>query len=188
MHLVAWCAFVLKRITVFVLSNVVYLATWCSWETPQICCLHIIKWKMNEWRLLPRCLSHTLLRGGDDKLWGQVGSNVVLECYLVDPASNHMLVLKIKSCMCKYELTWNCEWLIKLVIVCLMGFATPITIVILELICVTKPRFLEGMQLLDKRLMQALSVALMIHDNSTLCIDSIEKYSRFKMLERLRSK
>jgi hypothetical protein len=26
------------------------------------------------------------------------------ECYLVDPASSHMLVSKIKPCMCKYEL------------------------------------------------------------------------------------
>ena len=24
-------------------------------------------------------------------------------CYLVDPASSHMLVSKIKPCMCKYE-------------------------------------------------------------------------------------
>lgn len=29
---------------------------------------------------------------------------VVEECYLVDPASSHMLVSKIKPCMCKYEL------------------------------------------------------------------------------------
>ena len=28
---------------------------------------------------------------------------VVEECYLVDPASIHMLVSKIKPCMCKYE-------------------------------------------------------------------------------------
>lgn len=29
---------------------------------------------------------------------------VARECYLVDPASSHMLVSKIKPCMCKYEL------------------------------------------------------------------------------------
>ena len=29
---------------------------------------------------------------------------VAKECYLVDPASSHMLVSKIKPCMCKYEL------------------------------------------------------------------------------------
>ena len=29
---------------------------------------------------------------------------VIEECYLVDPASSHMLVSKIKPCMCKYEL------------------------------------------------------------------------------------
>lgn len=28
---------------------------------------------------------------------------VARECYLVDPASSHMLVSKIKPCMCKYE-------------------------------------------------------------------------------------
>ncbi|KAL2224345.1 UNVERIFIED_CONTAM: hypothetical protein Sindi_3133700 [Sesamum indicum] len=33
---------------------------------------------------------------------GRRGS--VRECYLVDPASSHMLVSKIKPCMCKYEL------------------------------------------------------------------------------------
>lgn len=30
--------------------------------------------------------------------------DVAEECYLVDPASSHMLVSKIKPCMCKYEL------------------------------------------------------------------------------------
>ena len=29
--------------------------------------------------------------------------DVFEECYLVDPASSHMLVSKIKPCMCKYE-------------------------------------------------------------------------------------
>ena len=40
-------------------------------------------------------------------LWsrpGACGSDVAQECYLVDPASSHMLVSKIKPCMCKYEL------------------------------------------------------------------------------------
>lgn len=55
--------------------------------------------------------------------------NVVLLCVflqedsnLVDPASSHMLVLKIKPCMSKYKLfiRRNCEWLIKTVIVYLM--------------------------------------------------------------------
>lgn len=30
-------------------------------------------------------------------------SLVIDGCYLVDPASSHMLVSKIKPCMCKYE-------------------------------------------------------------------------------------
>jgi hypothetical protein len=32
------------------------------------------------------------------------GADIEKECYLVDPASSHMLVTKIKPCMCKYEL------------------------------------------------------------------------------------
>ncbi len=40
---------------------------------------------------------------------------------LVDPASSHMLVSKIKPCMCKYSIIQrNCEWLIKSVIIYLM--------------------------------------------------------------------
>ena len=35
---------------------------------------------------------------------GSCGAGVGEECYLVDPASSHMLVSKIKPCMCKYEL------------------------------------------------------------------------------------
>ena len=35
---------------------------------------------------------------------GSCGTDVEEECYLVDPASSHMLVSKIKPCMCKYEL------------------------------------------------------------------------------------
>ena len=34
----------------------------------------------------------------------RAGRVVAKECYLVDPTSSHMLVSKIKSCMCKYEL------------------------------------------------------------------------------------
>ena len=43
--------------------------------------------------------------------------------YLVDPASSHMLVSKIKPCMSKYKqfIQRNCEWLIKSVIVYLIA-------------------------------------------------------------------
>ena len=56
---------------------------------------------------------------------------------LVDPASSHMLVSKIKPCMSKYKqfIQWNCEWLIKSVIVYLIvPLLHGITVVILELI------------------------------------------------------
>ena len=41
--------------------------------------------------------------GGQRGHAGRAGSSV-RTCYLVDPASSHMLVSKIKPCMCKYEL------------------------------------------------------------------------------------
>jgi hypothetical protein len=36
--------------------------------------------------------------------WQDLDAGIEKECYLVDPASSHMLVSKIKPCMCKYEL------------------------------------------------------------------------------------
>ena len=62
-----------------------------------------------RWRTLPPpAVGHIL--------WPWNGS------YLVDPASSHMLVSKIKPCMSKYKqiVRRNCEWLIKSVIVYLM--------------------------------------------------------------------
>ena len=41
---------------------------------------------------------------------------------LVDPASSHTLVSKIKPCMSKYKRKRNCEWLIISVIVYLIVF------------------------------------------------------------------
>jgi hypothetical protein len=49
------------------------------------------------------------------------------ESYLVDPASSHMLVSKIKPCMSKYKQLIS-------VIIYLMVSSTWITVVILELI------------------------------------------------------
>lgn len=48
-------------------------------------------------------------RPNEALVWGvgraaHAGVGVEEECYLVDPASSHMLVSKIKPCMCKYEL------------------------------------------------------------------------------------
>ena len=55
--------------------------------------------------LIARCIRH--LRFVLTCLFYRSGScevGVAKECYLVDPASSHMLVSKIKPCMCKYEL------------------------------------------------------------------------------------
>ena len=58
---------------------------------------------------------------------------------LVDPASSHTLVSKIKPCMSKYKRKRNCEWLIISVIVHLIVPTTWITVVILELIHARSP-------------------------------------------------
>ena len=86
--------------------------------------------------------------------------------YLVDPASSHMLVSKIKPCMSKYKhfILWNCEWLIISVIIYLIvpyyldnrGNSRANT-------CL-KSRLLEGMYLLDKKPTRATGF-LVIHDN-----------------------
>ncbi|KAL2248109.1 UNVERIFIED_CONTAM: hypothetical protein Sindi_2663200 [Sesamum indicum] len=98
------------------------------------------------------------------------GRRVGEECYLVDPASSHMLVSKIKPCMCKYELIQTVKLRmaqLKSVIVCLMVPATRITGSNSRANTCNKPRLLEGMHLLDKRSTRAPPVAAMIHDNST---------------------
>ena len=94
---------------------------------------------------------------------------VVEECYLVDPASSHMLVSKIKPCMCKYEQIQTVK----------LRMAHYISYSLFDGIYYSdnrsnsrantcnKPRLLEGMHLLDKRSTRALPVAAMIHDNST---------------------
>ena len=65
---------------------------------------------------------------------------------LVDPASSHTLVSKIKPCMSKYKqfIRWNCEWLIISVLAYLILLTTWITVVILELIHAKKPNFWTG--------------------------------------------
>lgn len=58
-------------------------------------------------RLLFARDNHRKIHSSD--YWRCTGASLVRpdvreECYLVDPASSHMLVSKIKPCMCKYEL------------------------------------------------------------------------------------
>ncbi|KAG6713427.1 hypothetical protein I3842_05G152000 [Carya illinoinensis] len=72
------------------------------------------------------------------------------ECYLVDSTSSHMLVSKIKPCMCNYSLFDGIYYSDNR-----------------SNSRANKPRLLEGMHLLDKRSTRALPIALMIHDKST---------------------
>ena len=97
---------------------------------------------------------------------GRVRAVVEYDRNLVDPASSHMLVSKIKPCMSKYKhfILWNCEWLIKSVIVYLIipyyldnrGNSSANT-------CF-KPRLLEGVYLLDKKPIVVIRLQVN-HDN-----------------------
>ena len=71
---------------------------------------------------------------------------------LVDPASSHTLVSKIKPCMCKYKQIYT----VKLRTAHYISYSlfdkyltTWITVVILELIHAPSPDLTEGMYLLD---------------------------------------
>ena len=86
--------------------------------------------------------------------------------YLVDPASSHMLVSKIKPCMSKHKPlhgeaangSLGHPWFIR------SYNPTWITVVILELIHAIKPQLLEGVYLLDKKPTR-LAAPLVIHNN-----------------------
>lgn len=70
--------------------------------------------------------------------------------YLVDPASSHMLVSKIKPCMSQYKLLYGetANGSLKQLSFIWWSFITWITMVILELIHAPRPDFVEGLCLL----------------------------------------
>ena len=86
--------------------------------------------------------------------------------YLVDPASSHTLVLKIKPCMskCFVILTLDCGRLIITVIVLLRLLYRWIPVVILELIHVTKNIFFYILSIYLSSNQNALAL-WMIHSN-----------------------
>ena len=73
-----------------------------------------------------RLCEEACVEGSDGECFPFIGrdtrSEDLYDSYLVDPASSHMLVSKIKPCMSKYKrlIRRNCEWLIKSVIVYLI--------------------------------------------------------------------
>ena len=87
-------------------------------------------------------------------------------CYLVDPASSHTLVLKIKPCMskCFVFITLDCGRLIITVIVLLRLLYRWIPVVILELIHVTKNIFFYILSIYLSSNQNALAL-WMIHSN-----------------------
>ena len=86
--------------------------------------------------------------------------------YLVDPASSHTLVLKIKPCMskCFAYSTLDCGRLIITVIVLLRLLCRWIPVVILELIHVTKNIFFYILSIYLSSNQNALAL-WMIHSN-----------------------
>ena len=88
---------------------------------------------------------------------------------LVDPASSHMLVSKIKPCMSQYKLLHGetANGSLKQLSFIWWSFITWITMVILELIHAPRPNFLDGLCLLGTEPTQALPGLLVIHDNRT---------------------
>ena len=64
------------------------------------------------------------------------------------------------ACLSINDIQWNCEWLIKTVIVYLVIEFTWITVVILELIHAVKPDFTEGPYLLDNRPIFLVSIVV----------------------------
>uniref|UniRef100_M1DPC2 Uncharacterized protein n=1 Tax=Solanum tuberosum TaxID=4113 RepID=M1DPC2_SOLTU len=91
------------------------------------------------------------------------------ECYLVDPASSHMVVSNIKPCMCKYKQIHT----VKLRMAHSISYSLFDGIYYSDIhsnsranMC-KKPRHMEGIHLLDKRSTRDLPIIAIIHDNST---------------------
>ena len=97
---------------------------------------------------------------------GKVNVTLCRNCYLVDPASSHTLVLKIKPCMskCFVIITLDCRRLIITVIVLLRLFYRWIPVEILELIHVTKNIFFYILSIYLSWNQNALAL-WMIHSN-----------------------
>ena len=98
-----------------------------------------------------------------------------LHTNLVDPASSHMLVSKIKPCMSQYKLLHGetANGSLKQLSFIWWSFITWITMVILELIHAPRPDYVEGLCLLGTEPTQALPGFLVIHDNRTNRIASL---------------
>ena len=84
------------------------------------------------------------------------------------------------ACLSMNAIQWNCEWLIKTVIVYLIIKFTWITVVILELIHAVKPDFLEGLYLLDNKPIFLVSIVT-THNNWSNRTDLVRDTS-FKFL------
>ena len=106
-----------------------------------------------------------------------------LVCNLVDPASSHMLVSKIKPCMCQYRLLYGetANGSLKQLLFIWSSLITWISVEILELIHAHLPNLLEGLCLLDTEPTQALPGFTVNHNDWTNRIASAGDKS-FKFL------
>ena len=124
-------------------------------------CAWYLGFSNRRFGLFPACLS--------------VPSVVRHDTNLVDPASSHMLVSKIKPCMSQYKLLYGetANGSLKQLSFIWWSIITWITMVILELIHAPRPDYVEGLCLLGTEPTQALPGFLVIHDNRTNRIASL---------------
>jgi len=83
------------------------------------------------------------------------------------------------ACLSINDIQWNCEWLIKTVIVYLVIEFTWITVVILELIHAQMPDFLEGQYLLDNSQCSLRSLWWLIVTDRTAWASPAANHSSF---------
>ncbi|PWN39517.1 hypothetical protein IE81DRAFT_352133 [Ceraceosorus guamensis] len=58
---------------------------------------------MQSWKLVRKRLCCVKAAGRGEEWWAHDAHSTPLDSYLVDSASSHMLVSKIKPCMSKYK-------------------------------------------------------------------------------------
>ena len=92
----------------------------------------------------------------------ELGLRIVI--WLILPVVIRLSQRLSHACLSINAIQWNCEWLIKTVIVYLVIKITWITVVILELIHAVKPDFLRRLYLLDSRPIFLVSIVV-THSN-----------------------
>ena len=120
-------------------------------------------------KLCPRCIAkrcYPVPSLTNHILWSYYKDtkNINVVTWLILPVVICLSQRLSHACLSINVIQWNCEWLIKTVIVYLIIEFTWITVVILELIHAVKPDFSEGLYLLDNKSIFPVSI-VMTHSN-----------------------